>query len=81
MSHFNRPVNTELDLVVAYPSTGEAVIHAKGCAHTKGNRSIRNAWDFTYNPEDAFEDWFFVAPCAAAGKGKICTRFGADCDC
>jgi hypothetical protein len=82
MAHYTRPLNAELDLVVAYTSTGESVIHAKGCSHTKGSRVIREARNFTYDEANKYnDDWYFVAPCAANGKGRICTKYGPSCSC
>lgn len=82
MSHYSRPVKANIALVVAYPTDGLPTIHQAGCAHAKGNRNVREAVPVTYDSEGVYgDDWYQVAPCAANGKGRVCTRYGSDCNC
>ena len=82
MSHFTRPVKQDTALVVAYPDLGSAVIHAAGCSHAKGSRTVRESLPFSYEDSLAYnDDWYDVAPCAADGKGRVCTEYGDNCNC
>lgn len=78
MSHYQKPVKGGIALVIAYPTTGTAVIHADGCAHAKGNRNVREALPHVLADAVPYEDYFDVAPCAAAGKatGKYACQQG-----
>lgn len=81
MAHYTRPVNTELELVIAYPANGDTVLHLKGCAHTLRS-TMREVRAFDYADANQYnDDWYAVAPCAAKGKGRVCTSYGADCNC
>lgn len=81
MSHYSRPVKQDVDLVAAqlrdrygYP-VGTTTIHAAGCSHAKGSRVVAEAQPVEYDLDGVYaDDWFNVAPCAAAGpKGLVCT--------
>lgn len=74
MSHYTRPVKQDIDLVIAYPND-DAVIHKAGCSHTK-HKAVREAMPTEYDAEGIYEDYYQVAPCAADGKGFICTAGG-----
>lgn len=75
MAHYGRPVNTSLNLVSASPDSGTTVIHAEGCGHSKGSRTIRQASPHEYDAEGIYnDDYYDVAPCAATGKGFVCTN-------
>lgn len=84
MSHYARPVNADIALVTAYPTTGTAVIHAEGCSHAKGNRNVREAIPHSLTEAVPYEDYYDVAPCAATGKGGgkyVCQQGGCGvCD-
>lgn len=70
-----RPVKQGINLVIAYPKPGEAVLHQAGCAHVN-RKAVHEAIPTDYDDNGTYEDWYQVAPCAAQGKGFICTAGG-----
>jgi hypothetical protein len=80
MAHYARPVKQGIDLVVAVQkdrygyAVGSSMIHAAGCVHSKGSRVVSEALPVEYDVDGVYaDDWYNVAPCAANGKGLVCT--------
>lgn len=76
MAHHLRPLK-DVPLVIAYPDSGRAVLHAEGCSHAARSEKIRQGSPYVRDTENVYrDDWYEVAPCAAQGKGLHCDGGG-----
>lgn len=72
-ANYEHPIATDRELTITYPSKGPnesyATLHAEGCSHTL--RAVRRP-SVSFRGDESYgaDDYFKVAPCARAKKGK-----------
>lgn len=70
---YQHPIRTDIELVIAYPTSGPAEsyaqLHAEGCNHVL-RYERRAPMPFGGDENYYADDFFMVAPCAKAPKGR-----------